>query len=96
MKTPKSQMIERLVRISRIGLQDRERDVAEDAPRPRAVDLGRLDELARHLREAGVERDATNGIAPQTISTVTMPSCENVVPYQSCCKKSPRWSSVRT
>ncbi len=48
-KTPKSQMIERLVRISRIGLMNGHRHVAEDAHGPRAVDLGRLDELARHL-----------------------------------------------
>ena len=50
-KTPKSQRIERLVRISSTGLQDRQRHVEEDAPRARAVDLRRLDELARHLRE---------------------------------------------
>ena len=34
---------------------DRQRDVAEDAPRARAVDLCRLEEVAGHLRERGVD-----------------------------------------
>ena len=37
--------------------QDREGDVAEDADRSRAIHLGGLDELARHLRQPGVHRD---------------------------------------
>ena len=57
MKTPKSQMIERLVRIQEDRLEHRESDVAERPPGARAVDRGGLDELARHLREPGVQRD---------------------------------------
>ena len=54
-KTPKSQMIERLVRISRIGLRVGKVTSRKTRTRPGAVDLGRLDELARHLREPGVD-----------------------------------------
>ena len=68
------------------GLQDRERDVAEDPQRAGAVDLGGLDELARDLREARVDVIVTNGSAPQTISSVTIASFEKVVAYQSCWK----------
>ena len=65
-------------------LEDRERDVEEHAPRARAVDLGRLDELVGHLRERGVDVViVTKGIAPHTITAVTTLSCENVVAYQS-------------
>ena len=68
------------------GLEDRERDVAEDAQRPGAVDLGGLDELARDLREARVDGDRDERQRPQTISRVTIASFEKVVAYQSCWK----------
>ena len=43
-------------------------------------------QLTRHLRQPGVEREATNGSAPHTIRSVTIASFENVVAYQSCWK----------
>ena len=39
------------------GRKDGQRHVLEDAPRARPVDLRRLDELTRHLRERGVDGD---------------------------------------
>ena len=42
-------------------LQHREGDVPEYAQRPRPVDLGGLDQLARHLRKARVDRDDDEG-----------------------------------
>ena len=57
MKTPKSQMIERLVRISSTGLMTGTVTSLKMRHGARAVDLRRLDELVRHLRERGVDRD---------------------------------------
>ena len=57
MKTPKSQMIERLVRIRRIGFRIGKVTSRKTRQRPGAVDLGGLDELARHLREPRVDGD---------------------------------------
>ena len=66
-------------------LEDRERDVAEDAQRAGAVDLGRLDELRGDLREPRVDRDRRRtGARPRRSASVTIASCEKVVAYQSC------------
>ena len=95
MKTPKSQMIERLVRIRKIGFR-----IGNVTSRKTRHGLApstsrRLDELIGTCASPAYTVTTTNGIAPQTISVVIIPSCENVVPYQSCCEKSPRWSCVR-
>ena len=50
-------MIERLVRMRKIGFRIGIGDVAEHPERARAVDLRGLDELARHLGEPRVDRD---------------------------------------
>ena len=57
MNTPKSQMIDRLVRISRSGRITGRVMSRKTAEWTGAVDLGGLDEIARHLRKAGEQRD---------------------------------------
>ena len=55
-KTPKSQMIERLVRMRKIGFRIGWVTLPKTGAGG-AVDLGGLDELARHLSEPCVDRD---------------------------------------
>ena len=76
-------MIERLVRISstgfRIGSVTSKNTRHDRAPSISAASIssrGTCDSAAYDVI-------ATNGTAPQTISAVTMLSCENVEPYQS-------------
>ena len=52
MKTSKSQMIERLVRIRKIGLSIGKVTSRNARRAPDAVDRGGLEQLARHLRRA--------------------------------------------
>src|SRR3954464_4160641 len=84
-KTPKSQMIDRLVRISSTGFRtgnvtsrNTRQELAPSISAASTSSFGTCDSAAY------VEM-TTNGSAPQTISDVVTPSCEKVVAYQSCC-----------
>ena len=57
LKTWKSQMIERLVRITKIGFRSGNVMSRKIRTAAGAVDRRRLDQLLRHLRQAGVDRD---------------------------------------
>ena len=96
MKTPKSQMMDRLVRISSTGV--RTGSVTSLKTRhERAPSISRrLDELTRHLRERGVDGDRDERKPGPDDQRRHHAYCESVVVYQLCWKKLPKWSSVST
>ena len=57
MKTWKSQMIERLVRITKIGFRIGKVTSRKRANAPEPSICGRLEQVARHLRQPGVDGD---------------------------------------
>ena len=87
MKTPKSQRIERLVRISRTGMRIGSVTSRKTCHGAGAVDLRRLDELAGNLGQRRVQRDRDERKrAPDDQECDEARAEENVVAYQSCWK----------
>ena len=83
MKTPKSHRIDRLVRMSNTGrmtgIVTSRNTRHERAPSISAASTS----SCGTCESAAYTVMTTKGRAPQTTSAVTIPSCENVVAYQS-------------
>jgi hypothetical protein len=87
-------MIERLIRITKIGISSGTVTSRKTPPGTRAVSGRRLDKLLRHLRQAAKTDQGTNGIAPQTTSEVMTAQPLHVFANQSWWLKFPTWRYV--